>query len=217
MTTANLDTALRPAGGLHVLGPDRSDHIPLNNPYMIVRPPIISRMFRASARFLFAVLAGIGGTLAWQSYGDQATDMIRAQAPSLARWLPASTSKPAVPPVDASEAQQQLKAGLAPADQQLTPMAPAGAAERQQQLKPITIDLAAVRQTIEQLAVNQEKMAQSIARLEAADQAVSQKLSSLASPKPVVHAPPTKPVQQPTQASAQAPSRPLRVAPPPGQ
>jgi hypothetical protein len=223
MTSANLDTPLRPAGGLHVIGPDSSDRIVLeNNRSRTVRPPIVSRMFRASRRFLFAILVGIGGTLAWQSYSDQGMDMVRAKAPSLAEWLPDSTTKPApaVPPKGAAEAPQQLKAGLAPADQQLTPIAPADAAdaaELQQQLEPIRGDLAALRQTTEQLAANQEKMAQSTARLEAIDEAINRRLSSLTSPTPMVHAPLPKPVQHRTQASAQAPSRPLRVAPPPGQ
>src|SRR3954449_6242554 len=169
--------------------------------------------------FLFAILVGIGGTLAWQSYSDQGMDLVRAKAPSLAEWFPASSTNraAAIPATSAAEAPRQLRAGLAPADQQPTPIAPAGAAEIQQQLEPITVDLVALRQTTEQLAANQEKMAQSIARLEVINELINRRVSSLTLPTPVVHAPSPKPVQDRTQASAQPPSRPIRVAPPPRQ
>src|SRR3954451_14335205 len=137
----NLDTPLRPAGGLHVIRADGSDHNDFEEtPSRTVRPPFVSRMFRASRRFLFAILVGIGGTLAWQSYSEQGINLVRAKAPSLAEWFPASSTNraAAVPATSAAEAPRQLRAGLAPADQQPTPIAPAGAAEIQQQLKPIT-------------------------------------------------------------------------------
>ena len=107
-----VDTEFRPSGGLHARQFDRGAHVALeNNPYIMVRPPLLHRVLRASARFLFAVLLGIGGTLAWQSHGDQAMDVIRAKAPSVAEWLPASTSRPAVP-VSAAEAQQSISLPL---------------------------------------------------------------------------------------------------------
>src|SRR6516164_2129837 len=53
--------------------------------------------------FLFLVLAGVGGALAWRSYGGQATDMIGAGA------TPGATSKPTAPPEGFAELQQQLK------------------------------------------------------------------------------------------------------------
>jgi hypothetical protein len=205
MTAANLDTELRPGGGLHPREFDRGAYLAFdNNPYMMVRPPLLRRVLRASARFVFAALLGIGGTLAWQSRGDQAMDVIRAKAPSIAEWLPASTSTSAVPSRGAAEAQQPLKASLAATDQQSTPTAGAATAGFQQQLAPITVDLATLRQTVEQVVANQEKFVQSIARLEGNEQAINQKLSSLASPKPVVRAPQPKPLQRPGQASARA-------------
>jgi len=53
--------------------------------------------------FLFLVLAGTGGALAWRYYGGQATDMIGARA------LPGATNKPTAPPEGFAELQQQLK------------------------------------------------------------------------------------------------------------
>ena len=45
------------------------------------RPSIGGRMFRALARFFIAVFIAVGATLAWQSYGDQATEMARTWTP----------------------------------------------------------------------------------------------------------------------------------------
>jgi hypothetical protein len=52
------------------------------------RPSIIRRMFRTGIRFVVTLLIGIGGTLAWQSYGEVARGMVATQAPTLARLLP---------------------------------------------------------------------------------------------------------------------------------
>lgn len=53
------------------------------------RPPSIGRrMFRTVIRFVLTLLIGIGGTLAWQSYGEAAREMVAVQAPTLARLLP---------------------------------------------------------------------------------------------------------------------------------
>jgi len=52
------------------------------------------RMVRAVARLFIAVLIGVGATLAWQSHGDQATEMVRTWAPSLSWLLPISTKLP---------------------------------------------------------------------------------------------------------------------------
>ena len=86
------------------------------------RPSIGRRIFRAFVRFFIAVLIGVGATVAWQSYGDEARKSVRTWAPSLVWLLPVSTPK------------------------------------SMQQLEPITRDLAAVRSSLEQLAVKQEQM-----------------------------------------------------------
>ena len=68
-------------------------------------PSVTKRISRASTvfMFLFLLLAGVGGTLAWRSYGDQATNMISAWA------LPGATTKPAdSPEVSLQELQQQI-------------------------------------------------------------------------------------------------------------
>ncbi|HTE76064.1 MAG TPA: hypothetical protein VK653_04895 [Xanthobacteraceae bacterium] len=136
------------------------------------RPSISRRLTRSLVRFFLAVLIGIGGTLAWQSYGDE---MVRAWAPSLDWLLPASTMKAPAPAVTSAELQEKLK--------------------------PVALDVAIVRRSVEQLASNQdqlarkqEQMAQAIAALQAAEQDISQKISTPPPPK-TVHVPPPKPPQ----------------------
>ena len=51
-------------------------------------PSLIRRMLLTVTRFVVTLLIGIGGTLAWQSYGEVARGMVATQAPTLARWLP---------------------------------------------------------------------------------------------------------------------------------
>ena len=61
------------------------------------RPSLARRIFRAVSRFVIAVVIGVGGTLAWQSYGDVAREMAATRAPmlgSLLSYLP--TKVPAV-------------------------------------------------------------------------------------------------------------------------
>ena len=136
------------------------------------RPSIARRIIRAPGRFCVAVLIGVGATLAWQSYGGE---MVRAWAPSLAWLLPISTMSPPAPAVTSAELQENLK--------------------------PVAIDVAIVRRSVEQLASNQdqlarkqEQMAQAIAALQAVEQDIRQKISTPPLPK-MVHVPPPKPPQ----------------------
>jgi hypothetical protein len=89
------------------------------------RPSIGRRIFRALVRFFIAVLIGVGATLAWQSYGDEAREAVRTRAPSLVWLLPVSTPKS---------------------------------------------DLAAVRSSLEQLAVKQEQIAQAVPSFDSVQQ-----------------------------------------------
>jgi TolA-binding protein len=162
-----------------------------NNPLTSERRSIGRRIFRTLARFFIAVLIGVGATLAWQSHGDEATKMVRTWAPSLAWLLPVSTTK------------------STPDDQGVTA---ATSAELVQQLKPLTLDLAIVRHSleelatkIEQLGVKQEQMVQNIATLQAVEQDITQKVSS---PLQSRAASPRKPPQPTAQSSSVPPQTP---------
>lgn len=149
-----------------------------NKRSLIKKPSIGKRMIRATARFVVAVLIGVGATLAWQAYGDQARAMLASWDPSLA-WLnpPSVTQAPAA-------------------------TAAASAADLAQQLKPITLEIAALRHDLEQLAgkqdqlaSNQGQLAQGLSTLQTAEREVGLKISAMAAPKPPVHPQPHRPAQ----------------------
>ncbi len=116
------------------------------------RPSIGRRIFRTLTRFIIAVLIGIGATLAWQSHGDAAREMVVARAPSLGWLLSVSTTK--------------------------SPAVAATAPDPVQQLEPLASNLDVVRRSVEQLAAKQEQMAQNIATLQALEEDIRQKVSS---------------------------------------
>jgi hypothetical protein len=131
------------------------------------RPSIGRRIFRAFVRFFIAVLIGVGATLAWQSYGDEAREAVRNWAPSLVWLLPATTPKSMqqLEPItrDLVAVRSSLQQ-LAVKQEQMAKAVPSF--ESVQQLEPIPRDLAAVRSSLEQLAVKQEQMVQNIATLQ---------------------------------------------------
>jgi chemotaxis protein histidine kinase CheA len=206
MDATDLDTGREPGGPLHLMNPDRSDRLFLeDNPSIRVGPSITRRIFRGLAALAFLVLVGVGGAVAWRSSGGDLA-MVKAWAPSLAELLSTSTSKPAAAPVGP---------------------------EIQQQLKSMAADLAALKHTVGQLAANQdqlthaqeqmsrtqeqmtraqEQMAQSIATLQAGEQP-AHKLSSQP-PAKLAPLPPPKPVQHPAQLTTPAPSKPANLPPP---
>jgi tetratricopeptide (TPR) repeat protein len=104
------------------------------------------------ARFFVAVLIGVGGTLAWQFYGDAAREAVIVRAPTLAWLLSVSTTK--------------------------SPAATAtSAAPVQQQLEPLAFNIDLVRRIVEQLAAKQDQMAQNIATLQGVQEDIRQKMS----------------------------------------
>jgi hypothetical protein len=170
-------------------------------------PSIGRRMFRALTRFFIAVLIGVGATLAWQSRGDDAKQIVRTWVPSLAWLLPvSSTTSPSDGPVSTQNAALSQSA---PLTQSAAPASVVAVGELVQQIEPITRDLAIVRRSLEQIAAKQEQMAQNIATLQAAEQDIRQKLSS---PPPSRPASPRKPPEAATQPSAVQSSS---VPPPP--
>lgn len=119
------------------------------------RPSAVRGLFGAVARFLFVLLLGIGSTLVWQHYGNQARVAVDAWVPALSWLLPTST--------------------------RASPMAAATVPDLVQQLKPLSIDLAVVRRSLEQIAANQqqlaakqEQIAQNAATLQEVEQEIRQ-------------------------------------------
>ena len=142
------------------------------------RPSLGKRASRALTRFLVAFCIGVAATLAWFSYGDAARKLIASSSPQLG-WL--------APQPAAAQAAQ-----------------PAGP-DQQQQLNAISLGLAAMRQSVDQLAAQlaagQEQMTREITLLRAAQQEIINKISvtpprpaAAQTQKPVL----ATPTQQPT-------------------
>ena len=186
MDAPNLNIESEPPGPLHLMDSNRL--FLEENASESFGPSVTKRIVRASAAFSFLVLVGVGGAVAWRSYGDQPTDMIGAWA------LPGTTSKPTAPPEGFAELQQQLKSiaiDLAAVKHSLEQQSVANK---------------------DQLTRIQEQIAQQSIALQATKQELSQKLSSsLPADKPVHVA---KPAQHPAQPSAQESSKAIHVAPP---
>ena len=158
------------------------------------RPSIGRRIFRTLTRFFIAVIIGIGATLAWQSHGDAARDMVVARAPSLAWLLSVSTTK--------------------------SPAMAATAPDPAQQLEPLASNLDVVRRSVEQLAAKQEQMAQNMATLQAVADDIRQRMSitppSSPSQQQAAPIPQHKPPQPRAQSSAVQSSSVPRPLPPAG-
>ena len=143
---------------------------------------------RALARFSIAVLIGVGATLAWQSYGDEAMEMLSTRFPSLRLFSVSTTTS--VPDGQGSAQDVSLRqSALVPQRE-----APAAATISElPQLDPMARDVAAMRRGLEQLAVKQEQMAQSVATLQATEQDIRQKILSLSQTTSVAPRKPPKP------------------------
>ena len=99
---------------------------------------------RAPSRFLITVCIGVAATLAWLSYGSAARQMIANLHPLLG-WL-----TPPTEPVAQS------------APDMIALAAPAAPSFDQQQLNTMSLDLDAVRQSIDRIAAGQEQITRSI-------------------------------------------------------
>jgi hypothetical protein len=163
---------------------------------------------RGFARYMLAICIGVAATLAWQSYGQATKQIIATRAPELgwspeakqtiASWVeqlswtkpPAdaeiATARPSVP----ETAQAATVAQTAP-----TPKAPIAASLDPQQVQQLVLDVAAVRQSVEQVAASQTKMAGEIDNLLVTDMEIFLKIPTPPQPpaamshKPIPAAP----------------------------
>jgi hypothetical protein len=148
-------------------------------------PSVERLLFRkrsSRGRVLIAFCSGVAVTLACQFfYSDAAREMIASSYPQLG-WLAPQADVPQTVP---------------------DTIMPAIASLDEQELKAISLDLAAVRQRVDQLAADQEQMAREFT---AKMQNVLDKISMLSIQSPV--APVRKPVPLPSQVAP-----PLQLAP----
>lgn len=142
------------------------------------RPPKKRRIFRAFTRFLITILIGVGGTLAWQAYGEVAKEMVAVQAPALSGLLSALPTKPPAVAAFASPAQQS---GVSASS------------------------LDALRRSVEQLAARQEQMAQNVAMLRSVGEDIRQKMSFTPASVPAVLTQPAAAPAAPAKPAHRAP------------
>ena len=165
------------------------------------------RTSRAFVRYLAAICVGVAGTLAWQSYGEEAKQTIATKAPELG-WSPevrqmiAKWTKPpagpentaARPPVQ----ETQQAASVAQTAPEAVAPPPAAPSFDPEQAKQMAQSIDELRQTVGRLAATQEQIASHLAatqeqigremtRLQAADQEI---LAKIPAPPPVSRPPP---------------------------
>jgi hypothetical protein len=172
------------------------------------------------ARYLLAVCIGVAVALTWQSYGETAKQMLAAKAPELG-WSPEARQMIAnsveqlgwtKPPTDAERtavhpsgplAQVATAAQTVPAA--AVPKAPTPPVDPEQ-VHQIAVDLAALEQTVSQLAASQDQIGRNIDRLQGAVAEILVKMPEPPPPLPVA-APARKP-KPTTLPSSRAPTAP---------
>jgi hypothetical protein len=139
---------------------------------------------RAFVRYLVAICVGVAATLAWQSYGETAKQIVATRAPELG-WSPEvkqmiasgiqqlGWTKPAAGPESTAvrssvPAAPQAAPVAQTAPENVAPKAPAAPSLDAEQVHQIALNVAALRQTVEQLTAVQNQMARAVARQEAA-------------------------------------------------
>jgi hypothetical protein len=137
------------------------------------RPSLGKRAARSFTRFLTIFCIGVASTLGWQAYGDKAQEMIANSSPRLG-WL-------------------------APRAAPVAQTAPTALSLDVQQLKEMSLGLAAVRQSVDQLAAQfaagQQQTASDIAKLQlgiSAPQPWWLTVAPAGKPVPLTQAPPVR-------------------------
>jgi len=146
------------------------------------RASVESRAFRTAIRGAIIVIAVAAG---WQVYrDDQTKDLLKAWGHSLLNRSSAvlATTQPG--------SEIAAEPGSKLSDQAVTPSAPTSIAirefpELQQQLQAMVSDLAALQRIVEQVASKQEQISRDVATLQATEQNISGRVSSLTQPTAV--------------------------------
>jgi len=179
-------------------------------------------------RYLVAILIGVAATLAWQSYGSAAKQIIATRTPELgwspgakqmiANWVqqpgwtkpPAGPENTAVRPSALETPQAATVAQTAP--EPVASKAPAASSFDPEQMQQLTRSLATLQQTADQIGAGQDEMKRAIVKLASAVVDVLVKLPAPPPPQPPI-APPRKPI--PTAPPSSRTPIPQRPAPHP--
>ena len=164
----------------HHLDYEASERNTIYDRLLALESEMKKRGSRGLVRSLLAICIGIAAILVWQFYGE--TIKQRSATPASLENTAVQASVPKTP-------QAAPVAQTAPVN--VIPTAPASP-----DLEPV-IDLAALRQTVEELAASKDQMARDIAKLQVADAEILAKIKAPGMPQaaPVAHAPSFDPEQ----------------------
>ena len=154
-----------------------------------------------SARYLLAICIGVAATLAWQSYGEPAEQIIATNAPKLgwsseakqmiASWVQQlGRTKPSAGPEITAVRPSTLGTQVATVAQTLPAKTPATPSIDPEQVHQIAVDLAALGRTVDQLAASQDLMVHQIDMLQTSNQEIlasnQEILAKIPAPPPTV-------------------------------
>jgi hypothetical protein len=165
-----------------------------NDRFLSEQPSWRKRGLLAVVRFLIAACIGGAATLAWQSYGEEARQVIASSSQQLGWLAPrAEAVTPAEPDTIASA----------------TPSAD------QQQLESISLDLAAVRQSVDQLIASQDQITRRVDQLALGQDQMTRDIAKLQQFQQYILYKTSEPPPQPAPVPARRPVPTPVPAPPP--
>jgi hypothetical protein len=181
-------------------------------------------------RMICGLLVAVAVAVAWQAYRDEQTmKLVQAWKHSSVIWLSDAlgAALDAASGANRQQSQSAAESAVEPSSTSSDQAKPTSAVtsvaakeygELNEQLQTMANDLVALRRSVEQLTARQEQMSRDILTVQATQQNVSEKISSLTQAAPV-HAPPRKNVarlvrsETPRQpAAASVSSQPLAAA-----
>lgn len=172
-----------------------------------IEKQIKRRALRSLSRYAVVIFLAVAGTLAWQSYGEAAKQVIATRAPELgwspqakemiAGWIDqlgwakpvAETSAAGLP---AAEVPQPIPIAQT-APETIEAKAPAVASVDPEQIQQIMQSLTALGQSVQQLAATQDQLARQVTALQSSDLEI---LKRVPAPAPLPAAAPV-PVRKP--------------------
>jgi len=134
---------------------------------------------------LFTLCVSVAAILAWQFYGDAATQLIESSYPQ-ADWFAPRTA----PIAHSAPGATGLAAQAAPSFDQ-------------QRLNAISVDLDAMRQTVDRVAVTQEQITRNVEKLTAGQERMAHEISRL---QAIEQQKKSEPSRRPPSASARKPA-----------
>jgi hypothetical protein len=156
----------------HRLDDEASERKKIYNRLLAIQSEMERLASRGFTRYLVALCIGVAVILAWQSYGKAAKQIIATRVPELgwspeakqmiAGWIqPLGWTKPSAGPENTAV---QVAPVAQTAPETVEPKIPTAPSLDPEQVHQIALDVAALRQNLEQLTAGQDRMARDITR-----------------------------------------------------